>query len=60
MAKATKVTEDQLPKVVTIEEKQESEEVLFLRKLLQIQDEGCWGKHLHEIINERINKLNAK
>ena len=60
MAKAVKTVEEVTPEIPVVDVKPESEEVLFLRKLLQIQDEGCWGKHLHGIINERINELNAK
>jgi len=37
--------------------KPESDEILFLKKLLQIQDEGGWGKYLHGIINERIAEI---
>lgn len=35
----------------------ESEEILFLRRILQIQDDGGWGKHLHAIIYDRIKEL---
>lgn len=59
MAKAVKQTEEALPENIE-EVKPESEEVLFLRRLLEIQDNGGWGKHLHGIINERISELNAK
>lgn len=38
----------------------ETEEIVFLRKILQIQDEGGWGKHLHSVINERINQLKGE
>lgn len=38
----------------------ESDEILFLRKLMQIQEDGGWGKHLHSVINERINQLKGE
>lgn len=40
-----------------LEEEKESDEILFLRNLLAIQDNGGWGKHLHPVILERINYL---
>lgn len=38
----------------------ETDEVIFLRKIMQIQDDGGWGKHLHSVINERINQLKGE
>lgn len=38
----------------------ESDEIVFLRKLMQIQEDGGWGRHLHSVINERINKLKGE
>ena len=38
-------------------EKPESDEILFLRRILQIQNEGGFGRHLNGIINERIKSL---
>jgi len=32
-------------------------EVDFLKKIINIQDEGCFGKHLHTIIGSRISEL---
>lgn len=40
-----------------IEEEKESDEILFLRRVLKIQDDGGFGRHLNEIINERIKAL---
>lgn len=46
------------PKVQKVtEEKPDTDEVLFLRRILQIQEEGGFGKHLHDLINERIKSL---
>jgi hypothetical protein len=41
------------------EEKPESDEVVFLRRILHIQHDGGFGRHLDEIINERIKELNG-
>lgn len=38
----------------------ESDEIVFLRKLMQIQEYGGWGRHLHSVINERINQLKGE
>lgn len=38
-------------------EKPDTDEILFLKRILQIQEEGGFGKHLHDIINERIKSL---
>lgn len=46
-------------KVEVIEEV-ESSEILFLKKLLEIQHNGGWGRHLDGVINERINELKGK
>lgn len=35
----------------------ESEEIIFLRKILKIQEEGCFGRHLNQLIYERIKEL---
>lgn len=32
-------------------------EIEFLKKILQIQQEGCFGRHLDAMINERIKIL---
>jgi len=37
----------------------ESDEILFLRRILFIQNDGGFGRHLNGIINERINSLKA-
>ena len=37
----------------------ETAEILFLRKILKIQHEGCFGRHLDTIINDRIKELKA-
>lgn len=42
-----------------VEIKKESDEILFLRTILEIQDNGGWGKNLHPIINDRINYLKS-
>jgi hypothetical protein len=52
-------TETEMPlveEVIVVEEK-ESDEILFLRNLLEIQENGGWGKNLHPIINSRISQL---
>lgn len=33
------------------------EEIEFLKNILQIQSEGCFGTHLNGMINDRIKKL---
>lgn len=38
-------------------DKPESDEIVFLRHILHIEHTGGWGRHLDDIINERINKL---
>ena len=38
----------------------DSEEVVFLRRVLQIQREGGFGRHLDVLINDRINELKSK
>lgn len=35
----------------------ETDEILFLRKILDIQQSGCFGRHLDQLINERIKEL---
>ena len=45
---------------VEIFEEVESDEILFLKRLLFIQNSGGWGKHLDGVINERINELKGK
>lgn len=37
--------------------KDNSSEIEFLKKILQIQHEGCWGHHLDTVIKDRINQL---
>lgn len=32
-------------------------EVEFLERILSIQDNGGWGKHLHPVIKERIKNI---
>jgi hypothetical protein len=39
------------------EQKAESDEVFFLRRILYIQHSGGFGRHLDEIIYERIKSL---
>lgn len=46
-------------KVEVVEEVQ-SDEISFLKRLLDIQHSGGWGKHLDGVINERINELKGK
>ena len=58
MAKSIKKEESE--ELVIDTETQETAEVIFLRKILQIQEEGGWGKHLHAVINERINELKGE
>lgn len=43
--------------ISVIEEKPDTDEILFLKRIMQIQEEGGFGKHLHDIINERIKSL---
>jgi hypothetical protein len=43
--------------ISSIEEKPDTDEILFLKRIMQIQEEGGFGKHLHDIINERIKSL---
>jgi hypothetical protein len=38
----------------------ESDEVLFLRRILNIQYSGGFGRHLDDLLNERIKQLKAK
>lgn len=44
--------QDHRPKI-----KEDSEEVLFLKKILHVQHSGGWGRHLDNLINERLKKL---
>jgi hypothetical protein len=53
MAKATK-TENAQSEMVEIKKETEKE---FLLRLIHIQHNGGFGKHLDNIINERINSL---
>ncbi len=53
-------SEEQKEEIViepTVEVEPESSEVLFLKRILHIQHEGGFGRHLDDIINERINEL---
>ena len=59
MAKAVK-KEELLDESINPEITPETDEVVFLRKLMQIQEDGGWGKHLHSVINERINQLKGE
>jgi len=62
MAKTTKQAENLEPEELNTETpdvKPETEEILFLRKILHIQHEGGFGRHLDVIINERIKELNG-
>ncbi len=51
--------EEQLPiaQVVYPIEEKESDEILFLRRILHIQHTGGFGRHLDDIIYERIKEL---
>lgn len=51
--------EEQLPiaQVVYAIEEKESDEILFLRRILHIQHTGGFGRHLDDIIYERIKEL---
>lgn len=42
---------------IQVAEKPDTDEILFLRKILQIQEEGCFGRHLNTLINDRIKEL---
>lgn len=53
------VKEETVEVAPVIEIKPESNEVLFLRRLLHIQHSGGFGKHLDDIIYERIKELNG-
>lgn len=58
--------EEELQSVQIVEDKVEiveevqSDEISFLKKLLDIQHSGGWGRHLDDVINERINSLKGK
>lgn len=56
---SVQIVEDKV-EVVEVIEKAESSEILFLKKILEIQHNGGWGKHLDGVINERINELKGK
>jgi hypothetical protein len=56
---SVQIVEDKVEVVEVIEEV-ESSEILFLKKLLEIQHNGGWGRHLDGVINERINELKGK
>lgn len=43
--------------VVSAEPKADSDEVLFLKNILQIQHEGGFGRHLDNLIYDRIKLL---
>lgn len=40
-------------------EKGDSEEVLFLKKLYRVQNDGGFGIHLNQMINERIAEIES-
>lgn len=42
--------------IIVVEDK-ECDEVLFLRRILRIQEEGGFGRHLNDLINDRIKEL---
>ena len=46
--------------VAAIEEVVETDEVSFLKRILLIQHNGGWGRHLDGVINERIDALKSK
>lgn len=46
--------------VVEETEIKESDEILFLRSVLQKQHDGGFGRHLDEMINNRIKELKSK
>lgn len=43
--------------VVINTEISDTDEIVFLRRILQIQQEGCFGKHLDQLIYQRIKQL---
>lgn len=51
---------DEVVSPIVVEEKPESDEVLFLQNILQIQRNGGFGRHLDGIINDRIKTLKGK
>lgn len=46
-----------VPEPLPVEAAVSSDEKTFLLRILQIQEEGGFGKHLHDIIYERIKQL---
>jgi len=42
---------------VFITEKPDTDEVIFLKQILHIQEVGGFGRHLHEFIKDRIKSL---
>lgn len=49
-----------IPAQMIVEEEkveEESDEILFLLRILDIQESGGFGRHLHQLINERIKVL---
>lgn len=42
---------------VSVVEEKECDEILFLRRILRIQEEGGFGRHLNDLINGRIKEL---
>jgi len=46
--------------VYEVKEIHDTDEVLFLKKLLEVQEKGGWGRNLHPLINDRINELKSK
>lgn len=45
------------PTAIIIQDSGIEPEEDFLRRILQIQEEGGWGNHLHPIIKERLKQL---
>ena len=45
--------------VYELQEEPETDEIRFLKGILDIQETGGWGRHLHDLINERIKQLKA-
>ena len=42
------------------EPKPDTDEVLFLKQILEIQEQGGFGKHLHDLIYDRIKSLQCQ
>jgi hypothetical protein len=59
------LSEDNVSEVVeapveALKETKDTDEVAFLKRIYAIQNEGGFGRHLNDLLNERIKELKTK